>query len=328
MGTSTTPDISFTGQTIQHYLLQERVKRRPVSSLYLAQDTRSGEPMFIELLHTTVQEDDALAGRFRRRMETVSKLTSPYIAPILTTSQTDEKRPFAVIKHTPGTFLADKLAEQRPSDALPDVQNALAVVRCLAQALSVAHPAGIIHHDLRPDNIYIQDNGAPYLLDLSVTISPLPIDETILKETQLLDYAASEQLRGQALSGRSNIFSLGVILYEMLTNERPRLPHSEWDIFDRRVLPKEVPLEDVRSDLTKETYELVKNCLWQQEWNRYSTIQELIQAVDDAIEAEKRGPVNTPSHAAQKKRLWQLFGLIAGGLLLILLLVTAVVLLL
>ncbi|MCB8966137.1 MAG: serine/threonine-protein kinase [Chloroflexota bacterium] len=323
-----TADTSFTGQTIQHYQVKERLKRRPASSLYLAQDTRTDQLVFIEILHTTITGNEALAGRFQRRMETISQLKHPNIAPILTVAYTSEKYPFAVIKHVPGTFLSDKLAQWQQTNSMPDAQTALALIRHLVSALTAAHPVGIIHHDLRPDNIYMQANDIPIFLDLGVTISPLPFDETILEKTGTLDYAPPEQLRGQALTGRSNIFSLGIILYELLGKRRPKLPISDWDIFDRRVLPKEIPLEEVRKDLAQETYALVKNCLWQQEWNRYDTAQEMLAAIDGALEAEKRWETAVSHHHHPvKNNKWRLIGLIAGGILLLILIILAIILL-
>lgn len=317
---SSIPTMPSPGQKIRHYLLTDLLKQRAVSSLYLAQDTRADQSVFIEILHATADEDAVLVGQFQRRMETVLHLKHAHIASILTIGQTAEKRPFAVIQYAAGTFLSEKLTTWHQTDTL----SALTLIRLLADALTAAHPVGIFHHDLRPHNIYIQTDDTPFLLDLGVNITPLNIDETYLEETGMLDYASIEQLRGQALTGRSNIFSLGIILYELLSGQRPQLPVSDWDIFDRRVLPKEIPLEEVCPGLTSETYELVKNCLWPQEWNRYDTIQEMLVAVDKAIAAENDAPARSQQFV---NNTWRLYGLIAGGMLLIILVIVIIILL-
>lgn len=309
----------FTGQMFNHYQATQLLRQRPVSSLYLGEDTRQQQPVFLEILHTTLSTDAELAGRFQRRLETVAQLKHPHIAPILHTGSDAQQRPFAIIKHFPGLFLSEKL---RSGEIAPctNASNALNIVRSIASALALAHPAGIFHHDLRPENILLLDNNTPMLIDLGVVITPTPLAYNLEQERKL-DYASPEQLRGLALTGRSNIFSLGILLYKALAGHRPRLPLSEWDIFDRRVLPKEIPLEQTNPNLTPETYQLVKNCLWQQDWNRFDTVPEMIEALDRALAAETA----VLHHPPKKAKFVPNRRLILIGVALLLLIVVGIV---
>jgi serine/threonine protein kinase len=106
----------------------------------------------------------------------------------------------------------------------------------------------------------------------------------------MLDYAAPEELEGKEITRRSNIYSLGVILYELLSGHRPKLPVLPFDIFPQANMPKEEPLEEARPGLAGETYRLVRNCLWRQEWSRFETADELITAIETAIFAEQELP--------------------------------------
>ncbi|MCB8922142.1 MAG: serine/threonine protein kinase [Ardenticatenaceae bacterium] len=317
--------IDFNGQTIGQYRVQELVKERLNSSLYVADDSKSHKPVFLEILHTTAEENADLAGQFQRRMTTISQLQHPHIAPVLHTSQTDEKRPYAIIKHAPGSFLDTQFAEWHANNSWPDPTAALQFIRHIADALTVAHPAGIIHHDLRPANILLQPDGTPLLIDLGIPIRNIPT-ELHIKPGQVhhLDYASPEQQSGQPLSGPSNIYSLGIMLYEMLAGAKPAIPISQWSIFEQHLLPQETPLQEVRGDLTPKTYKLVKNCLWRQEWNRYETVQQMLTALDTAVSAEQNPRPLKKTKPTSKPRPWLLY----GGIVIALLIVAAIVFLL
>ena len=130
----------FSGQKIAQYQLQERIKKHLSSSLYLAEDTKSQKKVFLEILHVSAEEDADQAGQFQRRMTTVSQLQHPGIAPVLYTSQTDEKRPYAVIKYTPGSPFDTQIATWRENNTWPDPIQAMHLIRHIADALAIAHP--------------------------------------------------------------------------------------------------------------------------------------------------------------------------------------------
>lgn len=317
---------SLIGQQMGRYTVQELLLQRAASSLYLGRETATDAPVFLEIMHATATADPTAADTFRRRMEIAAQLNHPAIAPVLHVGQSAGKRPFAAIKHQPGVFLAERLEAWRALSTRRSPVEALTLVQQLAAALAVAHPAGLIHHDLRPATIYLQADDTPWLIDLGVVISPLEQSLDTLRTTQRLDYASPEQLQGQALSGRSNVYSLGVLLFELLAGSRPRLHLSEWDIFDRQTLPKEESLEDARGGLRRATYDVARNCLWHKEWNRYNTAQELVQALEAAIAAERSIATAVPS-AASRQPDYRVYLALALVLLLLIAIVLAVLLL-
>ncbi|GAB4277483.1 MAG: hypothetical protein Kow0080_28500 [Candidatus Promineifilaceae bacterium] len=311
----------LSGRTIVNYTLEKRLYERPSSALYLARHNQSNNPVFIELLYTDPENNPDAYGRFHRRMETVAQLHHPGIVPILEVGKTPDNLAYAVIAHTNAAPLAQKL---KAGQYHPSPVEALQTAVQLAEILATAHPAGIFHHDLRPENIYVQENGRIQLLDLGVPIHHTPASPEKLKMMTTLDYAAPEQLEGKPLSGRSNIYSLGVILYELLAGQPPPLPRSEWDVTTRAQLPKEIPLEEVKPELTPETYRVVEKCLWHAEWSRYPTIADLIADLDLAIAAEKAAE-NAPPPRKRPFTRTQL--LIVGGLILLMLIIITAVLL-
>jgi serine/threonine protein kinase/LysM repeat protein len=315
----------FTGQQFGNYELEKLLKRRATTDLYLARDVKLDHPAFVEVLHTPVSENPELAGQFQRRMETVFQIKEDNIAPVIETGITDDGIAYAVIEYIQGVWMDDVLAEWSKKNTIEPVGEALALGRDIAEALSAGHSAGLIHHDLRPENILISDeDNRPVIIDLGVPVTT-NMRNGVLTESRsnMLDYTSPEELEGKAISRRSNIYSLGIILYELLTGHRPELPTSSWDIFEHSTMPKEVPLEEAREGLSGETYRLVRNCLWRQEWSRFETADEVISAIETATLAEQIEP-NKAAAWSKKSNRWLYFALpiialvvIIGGILLL-----------
>jgi eukaryotic-like serine/threonine-protein kinase len=336
----TEPD--FSNHKIGQYRLTERLQKRPLTSLYLGQDTKADQPVFVEIMNQSAAEDENLADRFQRRLETVRQLDHPHIAPILQIGRTSPtattgknskaKVPlppyvYAVIEYLPGPTLAAQIESWRETDSWPDEPALLSLIHGLASALTVAHPVGIFHHDLRPENLIMGENGRLTFIDLGVPVASHPPIEPPdpNKPPKHLDYASPEQLDGKPLSGPSNVYSLGVILYELLASHPPQIPLSEWDIFERSRLPREIPLTEVRSDLTEATHIVVKNCLWRQDWNRYETAVQLVNALETARVAEEQARSDSETTNNLPQIPWPYVGL---GILLFFLLAGAIWLLL
>lgn len=281
----------LSGQQIGNYEIESHIAARKASDLFLARDVKLERLVFLEVLRVTDQEDDDLAERFRGRMETASQLKDPHIAVVSDLDVTEDGFPYAVIDYFSGQTLADKLADLRHEQTSLPVIESLELVKEIAQGLGVAHAAGLIHHDLRPENIMLRQDGTPVLIDLGVPIvAETPTPGISGADSEALDYAAPEEIEGKPLTRRSNIYSLGVILYEMLAGHQPHLPSLPFDIFPQANMPKEEPLEEARPGLAGETYRLVRNCLWRQEWSRFETTDEMITAIETAIFAEQELP--------------------------------------
>ncbi|MAT98162.1 MAG: hypothetical protein CL608_13540 [Anaerolineaceae bacterium] len=280
---------------ISHYRLNELLVEQAVSSIYLAQDEETENLVFLVTLQPDAMRSTDLADRFRRRAETVAQLAHNVIPPLLDFG-VDGKRPYAVMAHRPGQFLAERLANNPkpdPQDKTKVIES-LTLVRQLAGGLTISHPAGLIHHDLRPENIYLDETGNPYLLDLVVPPTSPATTQLEVEPATELDYQSPEQLAGKALSGRSNVYSLGILLYHLLAGRQPELPVSEWDIFEHKGSVREIPLNQVQSGLTAATYKAVQDSIWQKEWSRFETVEAQMKAIDQAITAESAPPPPPP----------------------------------
>lgn len=281
-----------TDNQISHYLLEEVLVQQAATCIFLAQDTQANKSVFLVTLQQEATKTADLAERFLRRADTLSQLQDEALLPVIDFGS-DGKRPYAVLPFHSGQFLAEKMEKMPPPPEKTDQTDSitkLTLVKQIAESLRISHPAGLFHHDLRPENIFLGDDGKAYLLDLAVPSAP-PISSLIEEmPAKELDYQSPEQKAGKALSGRSNIFSLGVLLYHLLAGHKPALPVSEWDIFEQNRVTREIPLSNVRPDLTQATYTAVQNSLWQKEWSRYETINDQIEAIEKAIAAESAPP--------------------------------------
>jgi serine/threonine protein kinase/LysM repeat protein len=281
----------LSGQQIGNYEIVSLMAEHKVSDLFLARDVKLERLVYLEVLRTTLEEESGLASRFQKRMEAISHLKHENIASVTDIDVTDDGRPYAVIDYFPGITLEQRLDDLRDDNRLLSPIEALELGRELTQGLAAAHAAELIHHDLRPCNILLREDGVPVWVDFGVPVTTTPRASVLGKtDDAMLDYASPEELEGKALTRRSNIYSLGVILYELLAGHRPKMPSLPFDIFPQANMPKEEPLEDARPGLAGETYRLVRNCLWRQEWSRFETADEMLTAIETAIFAEQELP--------------------------------------
>lgn len=283
---------------IGEYVLDKLLVEQAVSAIYLAHhEKEEDKPVFLVTLQPDAAKTSDLANRFQRRAKTLAQLEDEALLPLLDHGES-RKRPYATMAYVPGQFLSERLeaettASSSPNDKTKDVES-LKLVKQLAAVLLATHPTGLFHHDLRPENIYLDEAGHPFLLDLAIPPTPSAISQNSEEPPAELDYQSPEQLSGKALSGRSNIFSLGVLLYRLLAGQKPALPVSEWDIFEYKGIAREEPLDKVRPNLTQATYDVVQESIWQKEWSRFETVAAQIEAIDRAIEAESAPPPPPP----------------------------------
>lgn len=264
------------------FQIQASIAQFATCTLYLVRLPDNREQFLLKLLPAK-NENAVLTNEFLQRVTAVSQLDSPFIAGILASGLSQDQHAYAQINKPSEDTLASKMAQFAQKPIVEQLQFAYKI----ATAMEVAHQANLIHHHLSPNNIFLNENDEPYFVDLAVPVVPTTNVKSKTPITQL-DYRPPEQREGKELTPKANIYSLGVILYTLLTGEAPYLPESDWEIFDYREIPREIPLEQVRTDLSPETYTLVQTCIWQREWDRYETMDQVLQAIELAIAAEKR----------------------------------------
>jgi eukaryotic-like serine/threonine-protein kinase len=189
-----------------------------MGEVYLAHDALLGREVALKVLRESHAGSVEFAERFRREVKHAAALSHPNIVQVYDAGDTADGEPYMAMEHVPGGTLRDRLLER---GALPP-RTAAAVALQIAEALSVAHHHGIIHRDIKPENVLVTENGDVKVADFGIAKAA---DATAMTRTSLVlgtvRYLSPEQAMGEPVSSASDLYSLGVVLYEMLAGEVP-----------------------------------------------------------------------------------------------------------
>ena len=199
------------------YRLEARIGAGGMSTVYRALDETLQRQVAIKLMNREVATDSDQLERFRREARAVAQLSHPHIVGVIDAGE-DEGRPYIVFEYVEGETLKERI---RRRAALP-IAEAVAYAIEIARALGAAHARHIVHRDVKPQNVLIDEEGSAKVTDFGIARTldeeGLTADGRVLGTT---DYVSPEQALGQPVTGQSDLYSLGVVLYEMLTGEVP-----------------------------------------------------------------------------------------------------------
>ena len=255
--------------TIGRYEILRPLGSGGMADVYLARDPALGREVALKLPKLERLTAEGLA-RFRGEAQAVARLEHPAIVPLYDYGDHDG-RPYLVMRYMPGGSLADRI--DRRGATLPDT---LAVIDRIAAALDYAHTQGIVHRDVKPDNILFDAAGAAYLTDFGVARIMSLAGGQSLTGTGLaigtVDYMSPEQALGRPnLDGRSDVYSLGVVLFEMLAGD---VPYKADSALQRAMQHVSAPIPSIRErrpDLPPATQTVIEHALAKEPRDRYST---------------------------------------------------------
>ena len=189
-----------------------------MAEVYLARDEVLGRDVALKVLKEWLAEDEEFVERFRREAKNAATLNHPNVVQIYDQRRSEEGRYYIVMEHVPGGTLKERIVGEGPLE----VAEAVRLVSQVAEALRTAHEAGVIHRDIKPQNVLLTDSGDAKVADFGIAhaAQATTISEpgTILGTAK---YMSPEQATGMAVTPRSDLYSLGVVLYEMLTGKLP-----------------------------------------------------------------------------------------------------------
>jgi serine/threonine protein kinase len=199
------------------YRLEARIGAGGMSTVYRALDETLQRQVAIKLMNREVASDSDQLERFRREARAVAQLSHPHIVGVIDAGE-DDGRPYIVFEYVDGETLKERI---RRLGRLP-ITEAVAYAIEIARALGAAHARHIVHRDVKPQNVLIDEEGRAKVTDFGIARTldehGLTADGRVLGTT---DYVSPEQALGQPVTGQSDLYSLGVVLYEMLTGEVP-----------------------------------------------------------------------------------------------------------
>lgn len=280
----------LTGQVVDQYRILRHMARGGMADVYLAEDVDLGRQVVLKVMLPMLAQDAEFVARFRREAQTTARLNHPNIVQVYRTGNVPNTgQPYLAMQYIQGGSLQQTLLTLLQRDQILQTATALTLMRQMADALDVAHRAGIVHRDLKPSNILLHPNGTPVLTDLG--IAAVSSESRLTRTGDVMGtphYMSPEQASGRSLDGRSDIYSLGVILYELLAGMTPFQGDSPLAVLHQHVYETPPPLNRIRPDLSATTLKVVERCLAKNPAQRFPAAGDMAAALDAALVAEGR----------------------------------------
>jgi tRNA A-37 threonylcarbamoyl transferase component Bud32 len=302
------------GQAVKHYQVEALLGQGGMGVVYKARDTRLGRPVALKVLPPEFSRDQERKGRFLQEARAAAAVTHPAIAGVYDVDEGPE-----------GLYIAMELVEGKTVKSLVqgrelDLLGALEIAQQVGMGLQKAHEHGIVHRDIKPENIVVTPDGHAKILDfgLAKLLEPAAPQapegishmETLAK-TQAgfvlgtLRYMSPEQARGQAVDHRSDIFSLGIVLYEMVTGQLPFSGTTALDTLHAIAFEETRPVTALRPNLPPSLQRVVTRCLRKRAQDRYPDAKELVGDLKTVQREVESGISSKAPFAARLQEQWR-----------------------
>jgi eukaryotic-like serine/threonine-protein kinase len=283
------------GKEFGHFRVLERLGGGGMGVVYKAIDVRLGTAVAVKFLPARSSANDEARRRFIQEAKAASALDHPNICAIHEIGETDDGELYIAMAYYDGPSLKEKIG----SGPLP-VTDALTHFADVAEGLRSAHEARIVHRDIKPANVMIGERGRVKIVDFGLAKMS---GADLTREPRAMGtiaYMSPEQTYGTGVDRRTDIWSLGVLLYEMLTGRRPFSGGTPWRLIHAIRYSEPIPIRELRSETPPSVAALASRCLEKHPSNRYQSVNELLAAIRAA---ERDG-----SSSRGEPRLWGLLG--------------------
>ena len=260
------------GKTISHYKILEKIGAGGMGVVFKAEDTTLQRPVALKFLPPVFSTDQTARQRFIHEARAASSLDHPNICTIFEIDETEDGQSFIAMAYYEGESLKEKIAK-----GPLDVSEATDIFGQVLHGLERAHESGIVHRDIKPANIMITHRGEVKILDFGLAKLA---GQTVLTQSGstlgTMAYMSPEQIQGKKADGQSDIWSCGVVMYEMLTGKNPFKEEFEQAIMYTVLNEKPTPIDNLPDEL----WNIIQKCLAKNPENRYPDVSSVIGDLD------------------------------------------------
>jgi len=254
------------------YRVHDELGRGGMAKVYRGEDTVLGRTVAIKVLAPQYADDPNFVTRFRREAQAAARLSNPNVVSVFDTGDEDDVH-FIVMEYVEGRTLADYVAGG--GRIMPERAIDIGIDVC--RALEAAHEQGVVHRDIKPGNIMVTASGDVKVTDFGIARMATGA-ETVAQTAAVLgtaSYLSPEQAQGQPVDGRTDIYSLGCVLYEMVTGRPPFIGDSTVAVASKHVLEQPVPPSRLNRDVSPDLDAVILRALAKNPENRYQTAEDL-----------------------------------------------------
>jgi serine/threonine protein kinase len=264
------------------YRLDSKLGSGGMSTVYLAMDEVLDRPVAIKLLHREISEEADQLERFRREARAAARLSHPNLVGVIDAGE-DDGRPYIVFEYIKGRTLKRRLQEE---GRLP-VDEAVAYAIEIGRGLTAAHARKLVHRDVKPQNVLIDPDGRAKVTDFGIARSleqkGMTATGRVLGTT---DYVSPEQAMGEDVDERSDVYSVGVVLYEMLTGDVPFRAETQVGVAMKHVNEPMPDVQSKRPEVSASVAAVVDRATTKDPRDRYGTVAEMVRDLEQTLEVE------------------------------------------
>ncbi len=293
------------GDTLDHYRIDSTVARSGMSMLFKATDLNDGKQVAVKVPHADLDADPVLFERFKREEEIGQLLDHSGI--VKTYNDEERSRVYMVIEWVDGRLLRSLLNDEKKFP----IERAVKIALGICDALDYMHKRGIVHRDLKPENVMVDAEDHVKLIDFGIAMKEDARRLTFVNMSATMgtpDYISPEQVKGQRGDQRSDIYALGIMLYEMLTGRVPFVEPNPLAAMNERLLNDPMPPRELNPEISPELQEILFRALERDPRHRYATAHEMAWDLEHqeqvGVEERGSGPVNRRKGLNKKMLLY------------------------
>ncbi len=284
-------EMSFrVGETIGPYKIVAQIGQGGMATIFKAYQTNLDRYVALKVMHPALKEDHSFVMRLQREATVIAKLSHPNIVAVHDFREY-EGIPFLVLQYIEGKTLKDVLKTQKLN-----TQQILNIVRPVAEALSYAHARGVLHRDVKPSNILIDNEGHVYLSDFGLARITQSGESTASQDMMIGSphYLSPEQAKSEPVDVRTDVYSLGVVLYEMFVGRVPFMAETTYATILAQINDPPPPPRSLNPRVPLAVEQVILKALAKNPNDRYPTVRDMMRALENAV----RGPREVDEPAA------------------------------